>query len=127
MGPDLASTLTRFRSLCSVAAIGTIDAAVKSKGAAFQGLDSNWASQPLMQAFLATNDPAVTPGYKPVLIAQGNADPFVLEALQTPFAEKLQASGAPLTYRVYEGADHFSIIRRADADALDFLRQQFAR
>ncbi|MDQ7251667.1 alpha/beta hydrolase [Dongia sedimenti] len=130
MGPDLAATLPRFRSLCSVAAIGTIDAAVKAKGKAFKGLKADWASQPQMHAFLAANDPAVTPGYtlhQPVLIVQGNADPFVLETLQTQFADKLTADGVPLTYKVYDGADHFSIIRRADADVLDFLRRQFAR
>jgi alpha-beta hydrolase superfamily lysophospholipase len=130
MGPDLAATLPRFRSLCSVAAIGTIEAAVKAKGKAFEGLNANWASQPQMQAFLAANDPAVTPGYtlqQPVLIVQGNADPFVLETLQTQFADKLKAGGVPLTYKVYDGADHFSIIRRANSDVLDFLRQQFAR
>ncbi|CAO3429138.1 hypothetical protein [Azospirillum endophyticum] len=129
-GSDLAATLPRFRSLCSVAAIGTIDAAVKAKGKAFEGLKADWASQPQMHAFLVANDPAVTPGYtlhQPVLIVQGNADPFVLETLQTPFADKLKAGGAPLAYKVYDGADHFSIIRRADADVLDFLRQRFAR
>jgi alpha-beta hydrolase superfamily lysophospholipase len=83
-----------------------------------------------MRAFLTANDPAVTPGYtlhKPVLIVQGNADTFVLEPLQTPFADRLKASGAPVTYKVYEGADHFSVIRQADADVLAFLRQSFAR
>ncbi|MCJ8520982.1 pimeloyl-ACP methyl ester carboxylesterase [Pseudorhizobium tarimense] len=130
MGPDLAETLPRFRSLCSVAAIGTIDAAVKAKGRAFEGLNADWGSQPQMHAFLAANDPAVMPDYtlhQPLLIVQGNADPFVLEALQTRFADRLKASGARLTYKVYDGADHFSIIRRANADVLDFLRQQFAR
>jgi alpha-beta hydrolase superfamily lysophospholipase len=130
MGSDLAATLPRFRSLCSVAAIGVIGEAVKAKGSAFRGLKADWASQPQMHAFLAVNDPAVAPGFvlhQPVLIVQGNADPFVLEALQTPFADKLKADGAPLTYKVYDGADHFSIIRLADADVLDFLHQQFAR
>lgn len=130
MGPDLAATLSRFRSLCSVAAIGTIDAAVKAKGHAFRGLDADWARQQQMHAFLAESDPAVIPGYtlhRPVLIVQGDADPFVLEKLQTPFAKRLEASGAPLTYKVYRGADHFSIIRQANADVLSFLHEQFSR
>jgi hypothetical protein len=37
MGPDLTATLPRFRSLRSVAAIGTIDAAVKAKSDASGG------------------------------------------------------------------------------------------
>ncbi len=128
MGPDLAATLPRFRALCSVAAIGTIDAAVKARGPAFAGLKPDWARGPQMRAFLLANDPAVMPGYtlrEPVLIVQGTADPFVLEALQTPFVDGLKRSGAPVTYKLYDGADHFSIIRRADADVLAFLRERF--
>lgn len=130
MGPDLAATLPRFRALCSVAAIGTIDAAVKAKGDTFRGLTPGWATQSQMRAFLNANDPAVKPGYtlrKPTLIVQGSADPFVLEPLQTPFVAKLKARGAPVTYRIYDGADHFTVIRKADADVLAFLRQRFAR
>ncbi len=129
MGQDLATILPRFRSLCSVKAIGTVDAAVKAKGAAFRGLTTGWAQQPQMRAFLTANDPAVTPGFtlrKPVLIVQGTADPFVLEPLQTPFADQLKRSGAPVTYKRYDGADHFTIIRQADADVLAFLRERFA-
>ena len=129
MGQDLATILPRFRSLCSVEAIGTIDAAVKAKGAAFRGLTAGWAQQPQMRAFLAANDPAVTPGFtlrKPVLIVQGTADPFVLEPLQTPFADQLKRSGAPVTYKRYHGADHFTVMRQADADVLAFLRERFA-
>ena len=129
MGQDLATILPRFRSLCSVKAIGTIDAAVKAKGAAFRGLMTGWAQQPQMHAFLVTNDPAVMPGFtlrKPVLIVQGTADPFVLEPLQTPFANQMKRSGAPVTYERYDGADHFTVIRQADADVLAFLRERFA-
>ena len=129
MGKDLATTLLRFRSLCSVEAIGTIDAAVKAKGTAFRGLTAGWAQLPQMRAFLAANDPTVTPGFtlrKPVLIVQGTADPFVLEPLQTPFAERLKRSGAPVAYKRYDGADHFTVIRQADADVLAFLRERFA-
>ncbi|MDP8920529.1 MAG: alpha/beta fold hydrolase [Pseudomonadota bacterium] len=130
MGPDLARLLPEFRSLCSVNAIGVIDKAVKAKGAAFAGLKADWASNPVMQAFLAANDPAVTPGFmlhRPTLIVQGNADTFVLEPLTTAFAERLRTAGAPVTYKVYPGDDHFSIIRSANPDVLAFLRQRFGR
>ncbi|SEL06973.1 Lysophospholipase, alpha-beta hydrolase superfamily [Sphingomonas palmae] len=130
MGPDLVSALPRFRVLCSVAAIGSIDAAVRARSKAFKGLTAGWAEQSEMRNFLAGNDPAVKHGFtlhRPVLIVQGDADPFVLEALQTPFANKPKASGAPLLYKVYQGADHFSVIRRANTDVLTFLHQLFAR
>ena len=130
MEPDLIAALPKFRTLCSVNAIASIDAAVEAKGRDFRGLKPDWAEQPQMRAFLAANDPAVIPGYtlrKPTLIVQGTADPFVLEQLQTPFVGRLKGTGAPVTYKRYEGADHFSIIRRADLDVLAFLRQQFAR
>jgi acetyl esterase/lipase len=41
--------------------------------------------------------------------------------------DRLKATGAPVTYKVYDGADHFFVIRQADADVLAFLRQRFAR
>ncbi|WP_157944574.1 alpha/beta hydrolase family protein [Mangrovicella endophytica] len=129
MGEDLARLLPAFRSLCSVKAIGTIDAAVKAKGEAFDGLKTDWASNPEMKAFLAANDPAAAPDFslkRPTLVVQGTADGFVLEPLTTAFVERLRGKGAPVTYKTYPGADHFSIIRSADADVLAFLRERFA-
>jgi len=37
----------------------------------------------------------------------------------------LRARGAPVTYKVYPCADHFTVIRRADADVLAFLAARF--
>lgn len=129
MGPDLAATLPTFRSLCSVKAIGTIDAAVKARGRLFDGLKPGWERQPAMRAFLAANDPAVMPGFilrQPVLVLQGGADTFVLESLQTTFVNRLKRASAPITYRRYPDADHFSILHAANADVLTFLRQRLA-
>lgn len=127
MGPDLATTLPAFRALCSVKAIGTIDAAVKARGRAFEGLKPGWERQPAMRAFLAANDPAAMPGFvlrKPVLVLQGGADTFVLESLQTTFVDRLKRDSVPVTYLRYPGADHFSILHAANADVLAFLRQR---
>ncbi len=129
MGNDLAGLLLEFRSLCSVKAIGTIDAAVKAKGEAFDGLKKDWATNPDMRAFLAANDPAASPDFllrRPTLVVQGTADGFVLEPLTTAFVERLRGKGAPVTYKTYPGADHFSVIRKADDDVLAFLRERFA-
>lgn len=130
MGDDLKRILPAFRSQCSVGAIAVIDAAVEEKGASFAGLKPGWAANPRMSAFLAANDPAAAPGFtlhRPTLIVQGTADPFVLEPLTTRFVERLRATGASVTYKRYPGADHFTIIRRADADVLAFLRDVFRR
>lgn len=111
-------------------AIGAIDAAVKAKGEPFDGLKKDWASDPEMQAFLAANDPVASPDFAlrlPTLVVQGTADGFVLEPLTTAFVERLRVEGAPVTYKTYPGADHFSVIRSADADVLAFLRERFAR
>lgn len=129
MGPDLAATLPTFRTLCSVKAIATIDAAVKARGREFSGLKPGWERQPAMRAFLAANDPMAIPGFrlrKPVLVLQGGADTFVLESLQTKFVERLQGGSTPVTYLRYPDADHFSILHAANADVLRFLRQRFA-
>lgn len=127
MGPDLATTLPTFRALCSVKAIGTIDAAVKARGRAFGGLKPGWERQPAMHAFLAKNDPAAMPGFllhQPVLVLQGDADTFVLEPLQTSFVDRLKRANVPVTYLRYPDADHFSILHAANADVLAFLRQR---
>ncbi len=124
MGDDLKRVLPQFRASCSVPSIAVIQGAMKTGGASFAGLKPGWAETPQMHAFLAANDPTVTPGFTlhhPTLIVQGSEDPLVPEPLNTRFADQLRAREAPVTYKVYPGADHFTIIRRADADVLAFL------
>ncbi len=128
MGADLTRVLPQFRASCSVPSIAVIQGAMTTGGASFAGMRPGWAETPLMRAFLLANDPAVTPGYTlhhPTLILQGTADPLVPEPLNTRFAERLRAHGAPVTYKVYPGADHFTVIRRADGDVLAFLAARF--
>ena len=97
VGENSARLLPEFRSLCSVKAIGTIDAAVKTKGKAFDGLRKDWATNSDMKAFLAANDPAASPDFslrRPTLVVQGTADGFVLEPLMTAFVERLRGRGS---------------------------------
>ena len=129
MGNDLKQTLPVFVTRCSPEAIAGIGDAIQAKGTAFRGFKPGWAANPRMKAFLAANDPAVMPGVtlrKPTLIVQGTADTFVLEPLTTKFVAKLRAAGAPITYKEYPGADHFTVIRQAEADVLAFLHERFA-
>jgi len=130
MGVDLKQILPAFKAVCSVPSIAIIDNAIKAKGRAFAGLKTGWAETPRMREFLGANDPAVTPNFTlrtPTLIVQGTADPLVLEPLTGAFVAKLQSAGAPVAYKRYEGADHFSVIRRASTDVLTFLRDRFSR
>lgn len=81
-----------------------------------------------MRAFLAENDLAVKREFTmrlPTLIVQGTNDTFVPEPLTTAFAARLKARGAPVTYKRYPNADHFTIIKQADADVLAFLGTLF--
>lgn len=59
-------------------------------------------------ARLAQNTP-LGPFAAPVLIGQGEADDTVPAAVQTPYATRLCAAGATLTYRLYAGEGHVSI------------------
>ena len=130
MGKDLERLLPAFRAQCSVGAIGLVESAVKAKGTAFDGMKPGWEENPSMRAFLATNDPGANPGFtlrRHTLIVQGTADPFVLDTLTTGLVAKLRARGAPVTYKRYPGADHFTIIRQADSDVLAFLGDRFRR
>lgn len=74
------------------------------------------------------NDLAITPGFTlrlPTLIVQGTADTFVPEPLTTAFVTRLRARAARVTYKRYPGADHFTLIKLADADVLAFLQTLF--
>lgn len=129
MGADLRRALPAFRASCSVGAIGVITKAVEARGQArFAGLKPGWEKTPRMRAFLAENDLAVKREFTmrlPTLIVQGTNDTFVPEPLTTAFAARLKARGAPVTYKRYPNADHFTIIKQADADVLAFLGTLF--
>ena len=107
-----------------------VKAAVTSKGGAFDGLRPDWVRNPRMHAFLVANDQSVMPRYTPrhsTLIVQGDADTFVSVHANAALAAKLRAAGAPVTYKLYPDADHFSLLPRANGDVLAFLQARFAR
>ena len=129
MGEDLLRVLPAFDAQCSVGALAVITEAIQAKGQArFAGLRPGWDKVPRMAAFLMENDVAVTPGFTPrlpTLIVQGTADTFVPEPLTTAMVARFRARGATVTYKRYPGADHFTLIKQADADVLAFLRTLF--
>ncbi len=131
MGNDLKRLLPKFKTLCSVGAVALIANAIKAKSSGtFAGYKRGWAHNPQMKAFLAANDTAVQPGFtlhRPILIAQGTADTFVLKSLTSALVAKLHRKHAPVTYRTYAGDDHFSVIKDATPAVLTFLRSLFRR
>lgn len=69
------------------------------------------------------------PGFKltaPTHIVQGTADIFALEPLTTNLVGTLAARGSPVSYRVYTGSDHGSIVLDAQADVLAYVAARFA-
>jgi alpha-beta hydrolase superfamily lysophospholipase len=70
---------------------------------------------------LGKQNPAVkTPA--PVLIAQGDADATVYKAFTDPLVNELNAAGDDVTYSVYPGVDHGSIVAASEAEALAFYK-----
>jgi len=129
MGPDLEAQLKEFTTRCSVPAIGGLSKAIAPKGAAFDGFKENWASDPKMAAFLAANDPAANPNFrlkKPTFISLGTDDAFVFQNTTGALVGRLKADGTPVTYNEYPGTDHFTVIRAAQPDTMNFLKQLFA-
>lgn len=126
MDADLQKLLPTLKTKGIVEATALVTQAVTTKTPeGFLGFKAQWSTTPEMKAFLAANDPAVTPGFTlrlPTLIVQGTKDGSVLEPLTAAFSSKLIATGAPVTYRTYEGADHFTVIRKANTDMLVFLK-----
>lgn len=127
MGSDLLAMMPTLKNSCIFAAFGAVGAAVASKTpAAFNGFKSDWAADPAMSAFLAANDPGVMPGFmlrKPTLILQGSADAAVLQPMVDDFVGELRTAGSPaVTYKLFPGASHQSIVPRGTADTLTFLQ-----
>ena len=128
MGQDLKALMPSFRAQCSVGAFNLVKGAVAAKGVAFQGVRPDWASEAKMHAFLTANDQGVMETFalhRPALIVQGSNDTFVSEPLNTALAARLRDGGAPLAYKIYPGADHFSILPKANDDVLAFLKARF--
>lgn len=130
MGPDLEAQLKEFTTRCSVPAIGGLSKAIAAKGASFDGFKENWANDPKMAAFLAENDPAANPNFqlkKPTFISLGPDDAFVFQDTTSALVARLKADGTPVTYKEYQGTDHFTVIRAAQPDTMAFLKQLFAK
>ncbi|MGZ3268862.1 MAG: alpha/beta hydrolase family protein [Croceibacterium sp.] len=108
MGSDLLALMPSYRSQCIFKLLGIVGQDVATKTpAAYKGFSAQWAADASMKAFLQTNDPAVTSGFrvaKPTLVLQGTADPFVFESLQTPLVGRWQSAGMPITYKTFAGA-----------------------
>jgi predicted esterase len=58
----------------------------------------------------------------PLFIGQGDADHVVPVSATTHSVEKLCPAGNKLTYKIYEGTNHFSIVPDAEADVLAWMQ-----
>ncbi|UNK71157.1 lipase family protein [Microbacterium sp. H1-D42] len=54
----------------------------------------------------------------PVLLGQGEVDDLVLFDMQSAFAQRMCAEGAPIDFRSYPGRDHLSLVQ-VGSDAID--------
>lgn len=130
MGPDLAALMPAFRDGCVFAAFNQVYGAVAAATPdRFIGSKATWVDIPEVKAFFARNDPAVATDFHlaaPAFIAQGTADVFVPEFLTTRWVNALAGRGSSVSYRVYTGSDHGSIVLDAKADALAFMAARFA-
>jgi pimeloyl-ACP methyl ester carboxylesterase len=129
MGADLQALLPRYQQQCVFSTFGSVAGAVAAKGDSFDGWRAGWAVVPAVKAFLERNDPGAMPDFaitQPTLVVQGTADIFVLEPLTTALFDAHLAKGAPLSYKVYPGSDHGSIVIDAAADMLAFIGTRMA-
>ena len=129
MGADLQALLPRYQQQCVFSTFGSVAGAVAAAGGTFDGWRAGWAQVPAVKALLERNDPGAMPDFaitQPTLVVQGTADIFVLEPLGTALFEAHLAKGEPLSYKVYPGSDHGSIVIDAAADMLTFIGSRMA-
>lgn len=130
MGKDLATLLKDFTTQCSMGVNIQLSSAIKAKGDAFQGYNTDWAKTPKMAEFLRENDVAVDPTFriaKPTLISVGTDDPFIFNNQTRKLVARLEAANAPVTFKEYPGDDHFTIIRTGEKDVMSFIDRLFDR
>lgn len=81
-------------------------------------LETPWASQ------LRANSPSGPIG-PPLLVLQGEADPFVDHTVTTAYVEQRCAAGDQVAYRTYPLAEHFTLDWWASGDLVDWTTQRF--
>lgn len=62
----------------------------------------------------------------PVLLVQGSSDPLVATGLTETLAERLCEADSPVRLRVYDGADHTSVVADSTADVRAWLDARIA-
>jgi pimeloyl-ACP methyl ester carboxylesterase len=78
-------------------------------------------------AYLNANDPETLKIPTPVEILQGTADTTVFPTFTDQLVPALEANGAKVTYKKYDGINHGAIVNAADTDALAFARAHLSR
>jgi pimeloyl-ACP methyl ester carboxylesterase len=78
-------------------------------------------------AYLNANDPETLRIPTPVEILQGGADEKVFPPLTDQLASELQANGASVTYKKYDGVMHRAIVSVGNEDALAFAQMELGR
>jgi len=125
MGPDLERLMPSVLTKGSVDIVADITDAISGRSSAlFTGFKPNWDQAADVHQFMAENDPALVEGFtvqRPTLVIQGANDISVPEHLTSAFTDRLSRAGAPITYRKYAAADHFTIVDQGRSEALAFL------
>lgn len=75
----------------------------------------------------ADNDPGTLKIASPTLVLQGTADDTVLPAWTDTTVRSLCKNGTRVSYKVYPGATHETIVTAAAADIRAFVDARFAR
>ena len=130
MGTDLQSLMSSVVENGSVKIVTDIAGAIEKRGIkGFSGFVSDWHLVEDVSRFLFENDLAEIPGFsvdKPALILQGAHDISVPDPVTSEFVERATSNGASVTYSLYDGADHFSIVQQGLPEAIAFLARAFA-
>lgn len=74
----------------------------------------------LMRTYIDANTPT-GPFLVPVFIGQGDDDGVIPKASTDGIAQEFCDAGTNLTYQVYPGANHFTVVGDATADVLDWI------
>jgi pimeloyl-ACP methyl ester carboxylesterase len=88
-------------------------------------LVSNWANNPYVQQFFATNQPYLLPAFGPILVAQGLADTTVEPSITTQAVRQMCSEGDIVEYKTYPGLDHDPLVYGSFRDQINWIHARF--
>ena len=116
LGADLLASIKTIQTACANIPFGPLKDVIKS----------DYASNPIIQAFATRNQPGQRVTARPILLVTGGSDKLIPVAAVDQLAQSLQEIGDNLVYQVFADADHDSILEEGYSTIEAWVADRFS-